>query len=40
VPEYTPNEYEMTYSRIAMGNEFEEFALFFEHYERFNIRMK
>jgi hypothetical protein len=29
VPEFTPSEYDTTYSRICQGNEFDEFRGFF-----------
>ena len=40
VPEFTPNHYDTTYAKIQTGNEFEEFASFFDHYERFDINHK
>lgn len=32
VPEFNPIEYDSVYSRISLGNEFEEFKPFFDHY--------
>ena len=32
VPEFNPIEYDSIYSRISLGNEFEEFKPFFDHY--------
>jgi hypothetical protein len=34
VPEYRPQEYERLYSKIASGQEYDEFRAFFDHYAK------
>jgi hypothetical protein len=40
VPEFTPSEYDNIYTKIAQGNEYQEFATFFEHYATFDYDKK
>jgi hypothetical protein len=35
-PEFTPSEYERRYPRLCVGNEFDEFKAFFEHFQKFH----
>jgi hypothetical protein len=35
VPEFTPSEYDITYSRSCTGNEYEEFLPFFRHFANY-----
>jgi hypothetical protein len=32
VPEFTPAKYDVVYQHLSTGNEFKDYAPFFEHY--------